>query len=251
MKKKNVWIIACFTSCLICISSFANLVVSATEITTTPDVNTDESLEIETEIVPSESVTASGGVEEGFDLYAFYMRLWEFADENRSDLISLVCSAVVAMFTLIAKRSTDKKTSAISQDLQIVKQDASGTHASQGSIIGAVNTMIDGYNGMRQSYEKYESVEDDRNKLIGAVFIQNTAILEILTTVYVNSKNMPQGVKDLVNLKYANCLNTLESDESLRGVVEAVRKEIGVADAATEETEVPEATEGSTEETEG
>lgn len=256
MKKKSIWLIACFISFSICIGAFANLLVSAADVTGTvmPDAVTSEST---VEAFPEETVPDTVPIENesvpdetnGFDLYAFYMRIWEFVNDNRSDLISLCCSTVVAIFTLLAKRSADKKTSAISQDLKIVKQDASGTHASQGSVVGAINTMIDGYNEMRGSYEKYEGIEDDRNKLIGAVFIQNTAILEILTTVYANSKNMPQGVKDLVNLKYAKCLKALESDEALRGVVETVRKEIGAANAVTEEVEAPEATEGSTEET--
>ena len=261
MKKKNIWLVACFISLSICIGAVANLVVSAADVAdaVTSDEVTSESVaetlleETGSDTAPIESESVSKVPEEtnGLDLYAFYMRIWEFANDNRSDLISLCCSVVVALFTLLAKRSADRKSNAISQDLQIVKQDASGTHASQGSVVGAINTMIDGYNEMRGSYEKYEGIEDDRNKLIGAVFIQNTAILEILTTVYVNSKNMPQGVKDLVNLKYAKCLKTLESDELLRGVVEAVRQEIGAVDAAKEKVEAPEATDGSSEETEG
>ena len=99
-----------------------------------------------------------------------------------------------------------------------------------------VNGMIDGYNNMRNSYEKYEHTEDDRNRLVGAVMVQNTALLEILTTVYVNSKNLPQGVKDLINLKYANCQKALGDDEMLRAIVEAVREKVGTKMDAQEET---------------
>ena len=241
MKKRTQWVLALLAVLLISIMPFT---VSATE-------GVADTIEVSIQAEEITDVTSSeeGGSENGggFDLQMFYSRIWEFANKNRSDLLSLAGSAAIAIFTLIAKRSSDKKSSAISRELQFVKNDASSMSASQGSVINTVNNMIDGYNEMRLSYEKYEGVEDDRNKLIGAVFVQNTAILEILTTVYVNSKNMPQGVKDLVNLKYAKCLKSLESDESLRGVVEAVRKEIGVKD----ETEALEATEGSMEETGG
>lgn len=42
---------------------------------------------------------------------------------------------------------------------------------------------------------------------ISAVLETSTkAILEILATVYANNKNIPQAVKDLVNIKYVQAL---------------------------------------------
>jgi hypothetical protein len=95
--------------------------------------------------------------------------------------------------------------------------------------VGVVNEMVDGYNALKQSYDKYGETEDDRNRVVGALVAQNTAILEILTTVYANSKNLPQGVKDLVNLKYANCLKSLDDDEQLKAIITAVRENIGTS----------------------
>ena len=46
--------------------------------------------------------------------------------------------------------------------------------------------------------------------------MQTKAILEILITVYANSKNIPQGVKDLINLKYADALKLIGNDEQLK-----------------------------------
>lgn len=80
----------------------------------------------------------------------------------------------------------------------------------------------------------YGAMEGERNRIVGAVLATNSAILEILTTVYANSKNLPQGVKDLVNLKYANCLKSLEDDKQLMTIVEAVRNNIGSATGDTE-----------------
>lgn len=57
---------------------------------------------------------------------------------------------------------------------------------------------------------------------------QSYAILEILHTVYANSKNIPQGVKDLINLKYANCLKQLSDDKELLAIADSVRNIIGV-----------------------
>jgi hypothetical protein len=37
---------------------------------------------------------------------------------------------------------------------------------------------------------------------------------------------MPQGVKDMVNLKYANCLKSISDDEKVLAVVDSVREQL-------------------------
>ena len=101
-------------------------------------------------------------------------------------------------------------------------------------MIDGYNDMSQKYDAMKESYDQYGATEGERNRVVGAVFATNAAILEILTTVYVNSKNLPQGVKDLVNLKYANCLKTLQDDKQLIAIVEAVRNNLGNATESTE-----------------
>ena len=59
-----------------------------------------------------------------------------------------------------------------------------------------------------------------------AAFAQTKAILEIMTTVYANSKNIPQGVKDLVNLKYADVLKLVGDEDKLKEIVEPARRSL-------------------------
>jgi hypothetical protein len=94
-----------------------------------------------------------------------------------------------------------------------------------------------GYADMKAAYEANALKEDDRNRLIGAVMVQNTAILEILSSVYVHNKNLPQGVKDLVILKYANTQKAISDDEMLCSIVEAVREKINFETLAEEVSE--------------
>ena len=61
--------------------------------------------------------------------------------------------------------------------------------------------------------------------------------------VYANSKNLPQGVKDLISIKYANVLKALESDEELASVVKAVRILAGTSDNTTAVEDTTEDTE--------
>jgi hypothetical protein len=78
----------------------------------------------------------------------------------------------------------------------------------------------------QEAYEKYGETEDDRNRVIGAVMEQSAATLEILQFAYANSAKLPQGIKDVINLKYANTLKTLASDEDLIEIVKSVRTKI-------------------------
>ena len=146
-------------------------------------------------------------------------RTWEFVIAYKESIISIAGFASVLLTSLISNFNRKKS-------LKDIKANTSNVSALQNGVVGAVNGMIDGYNQLRESYEKYENIEDARNRLVGAVMVQNAVILDILQTVYVNNKNLPQGTKDLVNIKYAKCLSTLENDEELKGCVEAVRKSL-------------------------
>lgn len=155
-----------------------------------------------------------------------FTQAYMFAIENKQTILEIGGSGVILVVTAIVEHRNKKRTNALADDVKTVKGDAAGALTSQGSVIDAVNGMIGGYNSMRSSYEKYEHAEEDRNRLIGAVMVQNTALLEILTTIYVNNKNLPQGVKDLVTLRYVNCQKALGDDETLLAIVESVREKI-------------------------
>ena len=155
-----------------------------------------------------------------------FTRVWEFVETNKTEVISAAGSGVLLVFSAITKKLNNKKNKELKDALVLIGNDAAGTSKSQTSVINAVNTMAAGYNEMRLAYEKYEAIEDDRNKLVGACLVTNTALLEILNSVYVHSKNLPQGVKDYVMLQYTNCQKAISNDELLLQVVESVRNTI-------------------------
>lgn len=239
MKKRILLIFACVLSVIMLCAS--PLTCFAAE----GDADTEISTTEEPAETPSEAITeeapAVGDTPTENEPHTLFTRVWEYCVENKTEMLGLAGDAVIFILAIFVKLRNDKKTKNITEVLGVIKGDASGTANSQTSVISSVNDMITGYNEMRQSYDKYESVEDDRNRLVGAVMVQNTAILEILSTVYVNNKNMPQGVKDLVNLKYANCLKALGDDETLRAIVETVREKVGTNnDVEKEEMETTE-----------
>lgn len=211
MKKRGLLVLACMISAIMLCTGLLTCLAAE-----------------DTEPLSAEYVTANETTETATQP-TIVSRIWEYCQENETKLLTLAGNAVLFVSSLVIKHFSDKKTKSLAADLKIVKGDAAGTALAQTSVVGAMNGLIEGYNGMRQSYERYEGAEDDRNRLIGAVMVQNTALLEILATVYVNSKNLPQGVKDLINLKYANCQKALGDDQTLLAIVESVREKIGTA----------------------
>ena len=178
----------------------------------------------------------------GISYHTIFTRLMEFVEENKTEVVSAAGSGLLLAVSGILNRKNAKKSKELNSALGTLTGIATGTSNAQNSIINAVNEMIsgnnvmtDGYNKMRDAYERYENAEDDRNRLIGAVMVQNAAILEMLATVYVHNRNVPQGVKDLVTLRYANVEKILSNDDLLRSIVESVRDKINAQNAEEDE----------------
>lgn len=182
-----------------------------------------------TEVIQNEVVDSSAGEETV--VHTVFSRIWEFVNTYRAESVTGGSSLILLVVSLMIKGSQMK-----------AAKKAAQMHEGQTLMTGAVNGMIDGYNELRagyssmmESYNAYGKTEDERNRIAGANLAVNIATLEILVLVYQNSKNLPQGVKDLVNIKYANCLKSLEDDKQLIAIVEAVRSNIGALPAASED----------------
>lgn len=215
-------------------------VETETPVAEEPVVEEETAPEIETPV--PEAPEASGDGENAY--HTFFTRIREFITTYSGETLSVLGSVILLILNLILKHAGYKSSKDTKKALEAIKGEVDETLGGQNSVVDVVNNMIDGYNSlsekydaMKESYDLYGQTEDERNRVVGAVLATNTAIIEILTTVYVNSKNLPQGVKDIVNLKYANCLKTLDDDKQLKAIVEAVRNNIGATGATAETTE--------------
>ncbi len=242
MKKRYFAIILCM------ITFFALLIqplsVGATEATeqetdvVTEAVAEAESVTVEASALPDEGEETAEGE------HTIFTRVYEFASEHSAEVLSVAGSGLLLVLNLVLKHVNTKSTRSITKELVTIKGDTLQTLGSQAAVVQTVNSMIEGYNKLaeeyrelKEAYDTYGAADGERNRVVGALVAQNTAILEILTTVYANSKNLPQGVKDLVNLKYANCLKTLENDSQLAAIVEAVRTNISATAESLATTE--------------
>lgn len=158
--------------------------------------------------------------------HTLFTRVWEYVVRYKSEILSAAGDGIILIGVMILRGVFKKRTTDMSSDLKGIRVDTSRTGSQQTAVVDAMNELIEGYNSMKEAYEKYETVEDDRNRLVGAVLTQNTAILDMLRTVYANNKNLPQGVKDVVMLEYANTKKALGDDELLRSVVDSVHEKV-------------------------
>ncbi|MBE6547923.1 MAG: hypothetical protein E7667_03470 [Ruminococcaceae bacterium] len=218
---------------ILCIAVMASMFVPATYA---------EALETEGETqtaINPEEVPAEGSAEsvqentetaQSNTYHTLFARIYEYARRYKTEIIWSGGEAITLIGLLVLRRTLKKKTSDMSKDVKAVRKDTSAALLQQESVVSSINEMIDGYNAMKEAYEKYETVEDDRNRLVAAVMAQNTALLDMLRTVYANSKNLPQGVKDTVMLEYANARKMLSDDEALRAVIDSVHEKINAGE---------------------
>lgn len=173
--------------------------------------------------------------EEGTEVnyHTIFTRLWEFVEENKTEVVSAAGSALVLIASAAVKSVNSKETKRLGDALSLIKGETTETIKTQGSIIGVVNQMISGANIMTEkvetmykAYEENQALEKERNRLLGAMMVEVTAILEMQSSVYVHNKNLPQGVKDLCVLQYANTQKALSDDELLYAIVASVREKI-------------------------
>lgn len=168
-----------------------------------------------TEIVQEEQAEPVAPVEP-----TFFDRIWEWVTANAAEILT-VLGDIVLVACLIAQRVKQKKKLVeLGTNIITVKDDVANTVSSQKSVVNVTNELIEGYNKFEKALNNFDATESERYKTLLAAFAQTKAILEILTTVYANSKNIPQGVKDLVNLKYADVLKLVGDEDKLKEIAE-------------------------------
>ena len=137
------------------------------------------------------------------------------------------CLVIIKKDILCKKKKTGKH-------IKNINTQTTNTTNTQSDVVKVVNELIVGYNELDEKLKSYTGTQDENYKMVASMVVQTKAILEILTTVYANSKNLPQGVKDLVNLKYADVLKTINEDKKLKEIADSVK---GVIDEVKEKAE--------------
>ena len=225
---KKIFITLC---CLVALLVCFTVPCIAAEAEETPEISTGATTDVVGEISASEEHNT------------LFTRLWEFANKYNEEIFIVAGDGILGIIVFCLIRKNSKSTKTIEKKAKKMLEELGTSVSNQNKVVDVVNKLIDSYNNMAAKYEaltnvceKYGSTEEERNKVIGALATEAATVLDILSTVYAHNKNLPQGVKDLVNIKYAGCLKALDNECGLASIVDAVHSAL-----AANNTEVTEA----------
>lgn len=130
-------------------------------------------------------------------------------EDNLPQVLSAVSVALSSVFlgaiTPFLKKRMKRYSESIDNSTRITNE-----------VVDVVNESITTHKEINEKVEvKLTEVEEKNAELqlaIDELTAVNKAILEIVTTVYANSKNLPQGYKDIISIKYAEALKSLHKE---------------------------------------
>lgn len=168
--------------------------------------------EDETEDAPSENHTIPS-------------RLWDAFSTNYEVVISVAGSILLLLVSRHNEKKAKERNGSQNLLLSSIAQNTSATSGNQSAVTDGFNGMVEGFNSFLKSsgdltcaYTEMKLTEDANNVRLACLEKQVGTMLDILTTAYSGNKNLPQGLKDIISLKYADCLKTtrlLESGETV------------------------------------
>jgi hypothetical protein len=184
-----------------------NMKQSATPVVETPAPTVEPTIEpsVEESVVPTVEPT----VEEEKPTIGGHVTAW--IEKYWGEAVAALSAFFVGAFYAFALPWLKRK-------LKKIVTAANKNEETTALVVGAINQMIEKLEQIEEAHNKKDAEQDEVAK--GALEdIANLkregdeirefayATLNILKTVYANSKNIPQGVKDLVNLKYAKAIS--------------------------------------------
>ena len=156
-----------------------------------------------TEVQTQESVSASQSV---------FTRIWEYFEEHSEEIFSyavdFVVIVIVAIMTSWFKRTGFKLVASVSK---------CATETTQSSVVQGLNSIIEELIAERNENAQLKEMITCLKKEITNVHTETRAIFDSINSVWGNSKNLPQGIKELLALTYSSCLK--KEEESGRGEI--------------------------------
>ncbi len=131
-----------------------------------------------------------------------WTRIEQWFSRNLAEFLGSVnLGGVLACFVLVILEHRGNKKAA-----KITAESLGINTNSNSEVVKTVNTLIENYNETLDKLHAMETQAEQQNQIITTLETSAKATLEILATVYANNKNIPQAVKDLVNIKYVQAL---------------------------------------------
>lgn len=172
------------------------------------EISVDASVEPTVEETPVEPSVAPSVEEEKPTIKG---RLTDWVEKYWGEAVAALSIILSALYYSIALPWLKRK-------LKKIVTAANKNEETTALVVGAINQMIEKLEQIEEAHNKKDAEQDEVAKSALAKIEKQEkeneiikefsyATVNILKTVYANSKNVPQGVKDLVNLKYAKAIS--------------------------------------------
>ena len=140
----------------------------------------------------------------------FFGQIFAWCRENIVPLLSTVnLGTIFAVIVNLRKEIKDNK-----RHKSDIQAETAANTESNAEVIKAANTLIEKYNDFEIYVKELTKTELERSPQFQEMITYSKAVLDILSAVYANNKNIPQAIKDLVQLKYVGALKDVNGVEN-------------------------------------
>lgn len=166
-----------------------------------------------------EVVTEVEGAEETVSMSTVYEKAVEWWKVNENEIASIASLGATALFGLLYGKIKTGIKDLIGKNGMLVNATATSTKAT-GDLIVGYNSQVDEIKALRSENAALQAINQENAKEIVVIKHEIAHIAHILTTVYTNSKALPQGVRDMVNLECAECMRLAGTGDGINEDIE-------------------------------
>lgn len=154
--------------------------------------------------------------EDATSLASVYDRAIEWWKANEDEITSLATMVATAIFGIFYSKIKLGINDLIGKNGSLITANAS-SNKTMGELIVGYNSQVDEIKLLRVENSELKKINEQNAADIAALKGEIGHIAHILTTVYTNSKALPQGVKDMINIECAECMRQAGITELVTG----------------------------------
>ena len=139
------------------------------------------------------------------DVATVYEKAIEWWKANENEIVSLATMIATAVFGVFYSKIKLGINDLIGKNGSLITANTSSTET-LGKLIVGYNSQVDEIKTLRSENAELMKINAQNATDIAALKGEIGHIAHILTTVYTNSKALPQGVKDMINIECAECM---------------------------------------------
>ena len=154
--------------------------------------------------------------EDAASLSSVYDRAIEWWKANEDEITAFATMVATAIFGIFYSKIKLGINDLIGKNGSLITANAS-SNKTMGELIVGYNSQVDEIKLLRVENSELKKINEQNAADIAALKGEIGHIAHILTTVYTNSKALPQGVKDMINIECAECMRQAGITELVTG----------------------------------